>query len=273
MFTRRELFGNTKSKSAPLEKLARWNSLNRTGKVNYNEGGTKDNIGLQSVTEKFVDNFLLGVLVADYNTKNGKSIYVGTHNKAIRDLLAAHELEKCEVKAVALKKLMHAPTDAELEKMPMRNRDKKAALYYYQEYNVACPNIPYERVMGFLRSAELASISMVIEDIDITMDYAGSFDKAEVIEHLVANEDFRLQRESNSALRTVVDNDFIVSRNCLTYMEAVKGISMRKRFTTKWSRCSKAKACVVKLDAIGKNGFVSKEPGWRRPAIRQVSVG
>ena len=57
----------------------------------------KDGVGLRSVTEKFVDNFLLRVLVADYNTKAGKNIYIGSQNKAVRDLLDAHELQKCIV--------------------------------------------------------------------------------------------------------------------------------------------------------------------------------
>ena len=104
MVTRSELVGNAKSKTALVEQVARWNSLNQTGKINYNEFGTKDGTGLQSVTDKFVDNFLLRVLVADYNTKNGKNIYIGTQNKAIRDLLVAHELEKCVIKAVAFKR-------------------------------------------------------------------------------------------------------------------------------------------------------------------------
>ena len=132
MATRSELLGNTKSKTALVEQIARWNSLNRAGKINYNEGGREDNIGLRSVTEKFVDNFLLRVLVADYNTEKGKNIYVGTQNKTIRYLLAAHELEKCIVKAVTLKKLDRPPSDVVLEKMPMRNPEKIAEQYYYQ---------------------------------------------------------------------------------------------------------------------------------------------
>ena len=40
------------------------------------------------------------------------------------------------------------------------------------------------------------------------MDYAGSFDRKDVIEHLVANECFRLKDEKSSALRTIVDNEF-----------------------------------------------------------------
>ena len=34
-----EVVGNVKSKTMLVEQIARWNSLNRTGKINYNEGG------------------------------------------------------------------------------------------------------------------------------------------------------------------------------------------------------------------------------------------
>lgn len=87
---RSELVRNVKTKSALLENIARSNALNHTGKLNYNAGGYKDGIGLESVTEKFVDNFLIRVLVADYNIKYGKTIFVRLQNKAIRDLLDAY---------------------------------------------------------------------------------------------------------------------------------------------------------------------------------------
>ena len=233
MATRSELLGNTKSKNALVEQIARWNSLNRTGKINYNEGGRKDNIGLRSVTEKFVDNFLLRVLVADYNTEKGKNIYVGAQNKTIRYLLAAHELEKCIVKAVTLKKLDRPPSDVELEKMPMRNPEKIAEQYYYQEYKVACPNIEYKKVMEFLRTTDLATMGMVVKDFDVTMDYAGSFNKKEIIDHLVSKEDFQVQGGNAKTMRTIVDNDATVGRNCLTYMEIANGICMRKKVYNK----------------------------------------
>ena len=74
---RSELVGKAKGKTALVEHVARSNALNRTGKIDYNVGGTKDELGLQSVTEKFVDNFLLRVLVADYNTKTGRTSTLG----------------------------------------------------------------------------------------------------------------------------------------------------------------------------------------------------
>jgi len=240
--TRSELVGNAKGKSVLVEHVARCNALNRTGKVNYNEGGSKDGVGLQSVTEKFVDNFLLRVLVADYNTKGGKNIYIGTQNKAIRDFLEGHDLRKCIVKAVAFTKLKRAPTDIELSLMPMRTFEKQAESYYYQEYKVACPNIAYVRVMDFLRTADFTVIGMRVKDIDVTVDYAGSFDKEEVIEHLVAKKGFRVQGSKENASRTIVDNDAFVGRNCLSYMEEIEGVNTRQKIYNKMVQMLESKS-------------------------------
>ena len=102
---RSELVGGTKSRTAVLEKLIRNNALNLTGKKNYNVGGVKDGVGFEKVKEKFVDNFLLRVLVPDYNTKNGRNIFIGSQNKMIRELLEVHGLKKCKVKAVIFVKV------------------------------------------------------------------------------------------------------------------------------------------------------------------------
>ena len=102
---RSELVGFTKSKTAVVETLIRSNSLNVTGTTNYNTGGVKDGEGLEKVTEKFVDNFLLRILVPDYNTKGGKNIFIGSQNKTIRELLDAYKLKKCNVKADAFSKV------------------------------------------------------------------------------------------------------------------------------------------------------------------------
>ena len=101
-----ELVGTSKSKTAVLETLMKANVLNQTGNIDYNKYGQLYNVGFKKVSEKFVDNFLVKVLVPDYNTKNGKTkkdltrnSFVGSKNKKIRDLLAANDLEKSLVKA------------------------------------------------------------------------------------------------------------------------------------------------------------------------------
>ena len=64
-------------------------------------------------------------------------------------------------------KLKRAPTDAELAKMPMRNPEKEADNYYYQEYKVACPNIEYAKVTNFLRTADFVTIGMIVLKISV----------------------------------------------------------------------------------------------------------
>ena len=75
---RSEIVGTTKSKTAVVEALVRSNALNRTGVINYNAYGVKDGVEFKKAMGKFIDNFLLGTLVPDYNTKDGKNIFLGS---------------------------------------------------------------------------------------------------------------------------------------------------------------------------------------------------
>ena len=81
-----------------------WNSLNRTGTVNFNKYGQQDGIGFSPCSDKFVDNFLFYVYVPDYFVTTKKTYTeVGHVNKHIRrDMLTGFGFGKCEVKAVAL---------------------------------------------------------------------------------------------------------------------------------------------------------------------------
>ena len=56
------------------------------------------------------------------------------------------------------------------------------------------------------------------------MNYAGSFDKEEVIHHLITNEGFRMQEHAD---RTILGNTDQVCNNCLTCMETVDGLTTR----------------------------------------------
>ena len=112
-----DLVGRSKAAGAAIESIARANALNLTGDLDYNKFGSKDANGFIQITEKFVDNFLLHVLVPEYYVKNGKNIFVGGMNKTIRDLLTANELSNCVVKAVSLAKIEH-PTKTMLVSAP-----------------------------------------------------------------------------------------------------------------------------------------------------------
>ena len=246
-----DLVGKLQRKTAVLEAIVRANALNRTGHIDYNENGKLDGVGFEKVSEKFVDNFILKVLVPDYNTKKMKgkrpaNMFVGSQNKSIRELLDANGLEKCIVKAVRLDKLLHGNLPEEmLKRMPNADFDKSAEKYYIQEYKIATPNINYATVMNFLRNVNYKGYGFFLNDVDVTMDYAGSFDKYKCIDHLTTFEDFREQGSLykwEEYPRTVVDNDGVVGQNCLTWMEEVDGIKTRQKIYNKMVQMLESKS-------------------------------
>ena len=87
----------------------------------------------------------------------------------------------------------------------------------------------YMIVMDFIRNAPYNDIDMFIKDIDVTIDYAGSFDKYEVIDHLTNNEGYREEGTCEEAYRVIVNNDAMVGKNCLTYMETIDGFTTRQK--------------------------------------------
>ena len=131
LFNRLELVGRTKSKDAVLLRVAQKHSLNCTGRVNYNKFGQQDGVGLQPVTEKFVDNFLLKVLIPDYNIKEGKPIFLGPLNTGIRALLKDYGLEKCNVKAVGFAKT-GCPNSCMMDIMSNTDDSKEVSCFFVQ---------------------------------------------------------------------------------------------------------------------------------------------
>ena len=230
---RKELVGRSKAKTALLEHVAQANSLNRTGDLDYNTGCVKDGLGLISVSDKFIDNFILRVLVPDYNIERKKNVFVGSLNKSVRDLLDVRGLQKCKVKAICCSKVTEEPAEKMIAVMPYVNPKKQIEHYYYQEFKVACPDIEFDLVMTFIRSKEYNNIGMFLKDFDVTMDFAGSFNKEEIIRYLVKNKGFREQGTVEEAPRTILNNDHLVGKNCLTYMECIDGVVTRQKIYNK----------------------------------------
>ena len=59
------------------------------------------------------------------------------------------------------------------------------------------------KYLKFLRTKEFVSRGLFLKDIDITMDYAGSFEREEVIDYMVTNHDFRCQGAVEDAAKTI----------------------------------------------------------------------
>ena len=238
--SRSELVGKTQNNTAVLEALVRANALNRTGDIDYNKYGKLDGVGFEKVTAKFVDNFIFANLVPDYNTKKDKgnklkNIFLPSQNKTIRDLLSAYGIEKPNVKATGMNKVGMYKEEM-LQNIPDDNKNKEAKEYYEQIWKIACPNVNYSTVMEFLRKVDYNGYGFFLKDVDVTMDYAGSFDKYKCIDHITNFEDFREQgsmQNGEEYPRTVVDNDGEVGKNCLTWMEEIDGLKTRQKIYNK----------------------------------------
>ncbi len=85
--------------------------------------------------------------------------------------------------------------------------------------------------MDFIWNADYVGIGFFLKDIDVTIDYAGSFDKYEVINYLTSEVGFREEGVVKDALRTIVNNDTLVGRNCL--METIDGLKTRQKIYNK----------------------------------------
>ena len=118
--------------------------------------------------------------------------------------------------------------------MPHRDDEMEGPVkYFLQEYKIACGDEEYENVLTFVRALEYEKEGLFLKYIDVTMDYAGSFDKEEVAIYLVENRGFRQAASHDEADRTIVNNDHHVGRNCLTYMETTKGVTTRCKIYNK----------------------------------------
>ena len=138
-----------------MEKIAKENSLNRTGAVNFNKYGKQDGIGFSPYSDNFVDNFLFYVYVPDYFVTTKKTYTkVGHVNKHIRDMLTGFGFGKCEVKAVALSPLKEQPSELGKVYGRLKTKETDATVYYVQEFKISCADEEYSHVLQSLRTDE-----------------------------------------------------------------------------------------------------------------------
>ena len=129
-YIQKELCGRSKNATRMIENVVKHNALNKTGRINYNKGGIKDGVGFQPCSDKFVDNFILRVLVADYLIQKNRYVEVGSINRTICAMLKRSGLEKCKVKAIFLSCANVIPAEM-LTKMLFRNDDEECGMTKY----------------------------------------------------------------------------------------------------------------------------------------------
>ena len=94
----KEVYGRSQKTTRMIENVVKHNALNKTGHINYNKGAIKDGVGFQSCSDKFVDNFILRVLVADYLIYKKSYTKDGSINRTIRAMLDRNGLKNAKLK-------------------------------------------------------------------------------------------------------------------------------------------------------------------------------
>ena len=91
---------------------------------------------------------------------------------------------------------------------------------YIQMLKVDLDQFSSDKVIEILSNTEnlnfLSDNNIFINDIDFTQDFSGPIDNEQVIDYLKNNCDFRMQGSYDLATHTILDNDYKISRNCLT---------------------------------------------------------
>ena len=157
-YSRRAILGRSNKSTVILEKIAKANSLNRIGSVDFNKYGKQEGVGVLQCSNRLVNNFVLYVYVPHYFVTPKKTYTeVGVVSMRIRDLIKYHGLQKCKVKIVSpLKERVRSkPEDLEKVYGRVEFRETDTTMYYAQESHISCAEEEYAKVLQFSRSDEL----------------------------------------------------------------------------------------------------------------------
>ena len=109
---------------------------------------------------------------------------------------------------------------------------------YNQMLKVDLDQFESDKVIEILSNTEnlkfLSNNNILVNDIDFTQDFSGLIKKEEDINWLLINRDFRMQHSYDLATHTILDNDFKISRNCLTFIKHTNNGDIRYIFYNKF---------------------------------------
>lgn len=238
-----KLIGDKINTQTALEAVFYNNSLNKIGHVNYNKYGTKGH-ELKTISNVFVDNFLLYSIVRAKNTKGRQCSETGALNAQLVSTLKSYGLNKSRVKAIQIGD--YTPTFGEIlsykHANPTQQDIKADEKWKKQTFKIATADEEEEDIRKFLTKDMLNLLkrgNFYLADIDYTQDLSGSFNKKEIIKHLQDEYGFKLQGEGgnlDNGDKIVVDNNNVVGNNCLTFLKKIDGKQTRWKIYNKFTQ-------------------------------------
>ena len=141
--------------------LARENCLNRADLVNFNQYGCQDNIGLEPVSDHYIDTVMLRRPIPS----NTDPDFAANSTAEMSYFFASRGLRSSRVLSI----------------MPCGVKQE------FQQWKIACPDAPVDHMLQILK--ELPNFE--VTSIDVTRDFAGSFDLTELVQHFEETYDLR----------------------------------------------------------------------------------
>ena len=207
--------------------------------IDYSRGGGK-NQSINPLNEFFCDNIIVftpieKIYLFKLNDKNEQELDIKHIPKELLGKTTANikfalnhigrSINKKQVKPTRIKYIVN-------ENYINRTSD------YIQMLKVDLDQFPSVKVNEILPNAEninfLSRKNIFINDIDFTQDFSGLINEEEVITWLLNNRDFRMQESYDLATHTILDNDFKISRNCLTFFKHTNNGDIRYKFYNKF---------------------------------------
>ena len=209
------------------------------GYIDYSVGGTK-NQTIDPLNDLFCDNIIV------YTPIENIYLYKSKDNKE-REIDIKHIPKELLVKTTANVKFVFNQIDLPINK----NQIKPTRIKYIDNENYINRSSDYiqmlkidldqfqaDKVIEIFSNQEnikfFSNNNVFINDIDFTQDFSGLINKEEVIDYLLNDLDFRIQGSNDFATHTILDNDYKISKNCLTFIKHTNNGDIRYKFYNKF---------------------------------------
>ena len=244
-------------KKAMMERLAKANIANHTGDLDWNAGSEPLGSHFTPIDcfgdgkFGFCDNFVLMCVVPDYQVaipdadpsvpKDARSqqyAHLGLRCKIIREIMDTHGIGYTSVGPARLfdttkvpasqpnqADAVRLPSKIDATTVPMLDPAKKVNSWFKQLIIIHTPDSDMQAVINLIRSGEFAKWGLYLNDFDVTIDLRGSFNKEELIKHMLKQHGWGMAKAHSKGYfqnKTILDNSHKVGKNCLTWMVSVR---------------------------------------------------
>ena len=207
--------------------------------IEYSLGGDK-NESINPLNELFCDNIIVytpieNIYLFNLNDNNDRDIDIKHIPKELLGKTTANIKFAFNQIGLSINKYQIKPTRI---KYIVNENYINQFSDYIQMLKVDLDQFESDKVIEILSNTEnlkfLSHKNIFMNDIDFTQDFSGLIKKEEVINWFLINRDFRMQHSYDLATHTILDNDFKISRNCLTFIKHTNNGDIRYKFYNKF---------------------------------------